>query len=211
MSVSLNDASASNANGNVSQAPHVEPAPALLHAPRKLKLATVSLAGCFGCHMSLLDIDERILPLLDLVEFDRSPLTDIKHIGHCDIGLIEGGLCNSENVQVLREFRAHCKVLVAVGACAINGGLPAQRNQRDVGQMLRDVYCHQTGGSPGNTVPNDPELPLPLNKVHPISEVVHVDYFLPGCPPPADAFWRFLTDLMAGRTPHLGHGLLRYD
>ena len=84
--------------------------------PRKLKVATVSLAGCFGCHMPFLDIDERILPLLELVEFDRSPLTDIKHCGPCDIGLIEGGVCNAENVHVLREFRANCKVLIALGA-----------------------------------------------------------------------------------------------
>jgi NAD-reducing hydrogenase small subunit len=111
---------------------------------------------------------------------------------------------------VLREFRANCKTLVAVGACAINGGLPAQRNQLDIGQVLRDVYCTRTGfGS--NQIPNDPELPLPLNQVHPIHEVVHVDYFLPGCPPSADAIWTFLNDLIAGRTPHLGHGLMRYD
>ena len=182
-----------------------------LHAPRKRKLATVSLAGCFGCHMSLLDIDERLLHLLELVEFDRSPLTDIKTLGHCDIGLIEGGLCNTENVQVLRDFRMHCKTLVAVGACAINGGLPAQRNQRDVGQMLRDVYCRQTGIDAGSQIPNDPELPLPLNHVHPIHEVVHVDYFLPGCPPSADALWFFLTELLAGREPQLGPRLIRSD
>ena len=182
-----------------------------LHAPRKLKLATVSLAGCFGCHMSFLDIDERLLQLLELVEFDRSPLTDIKTIGKCDIGLIEGGLCNAENVHVLREFRANCKTLVAVGACAINGGLPAQRNQLDIGQILRDVYCTHTGASANSQIPNDPELPLPLNHVHPIHEVVHVDYFLPGCPPSGDAIWAFLTDLIAGRTPQLGHGLMHYD
>lgn len=182
------------------------------HAPRKLKLATVSLAGCFGCHMSFLDIDERILQLVELVEFDRSPLTDIKTIGQCDIGLIEGGLCNAENVHVLREFRANCKTLVAVGACAINGGLPALRNNLDVGQILRDVYnSHHTGSSAGNQIPDDPELPLPLNQVHPIHEVVHVDYFLPGCPPSGDAIWSFLTDLIAGRTPQLGHGLMHYD
>jgi len=185
--------------------------PVMPHGPRKLKVATVSLAGCFGCHMSFLDIDERLFELLEHIEFDRSPLTDIKDIGHCDIGLIEGGLCNAENVVVLREFRAHCKTLVAVGACAITGGLPAQRNHLDLGRMLVDVYRCQPGLSPGSAVPNDPELPLPLNKVHPIHEVVHVDYFLPGCPPSADAFWDFLTDLMAGRTPHLGHSLLRYD
>ncbi len=184
------------------------PAP---YTPRKLKLATVSLAGCFGCHMSFLDIDERLLELLELVEFDRSPLTDIKTISRCDIGLIEGGLCNAENVQVLREFRVNCKTLVAVGACAINGGLPAQRNQRDVGQMMLDVYCNRDGLSVASQVPNDPELPLPLNRVHPIHEVVHVDYFLPGCPPSADAIWSFLTDLLAGRTPQLGHGLIHYD
>jgi NAD-reducing hydrogenase small subunit len=169
---------------------------------RKLKVATASLAGCFGCHMSLLDIDERLFTLLELVEFDRSPLTDLKHCGPCDLGLIEGGLCNAENVEVLREFRKQCKVLVAVGACAINGGLPAQRNHLDVRECLSSVY---------SVVPNDPELPLPLDKVHPLSDVVRIDYFLPGCPPPADALWQFLTDLLAGRTPHLGHGLIHYD
>jgi NAD-reducing hydrogenase small subunit len=174
-----------------------------LHAPRKLRLATVSLAGCFGCHMSFLDIDERLLELIEHVEFDRSPLTDIKTVGRCDIGLVEGGLCNAENVEVLRSFRAHCKTLVAVGACAINGGLPAQRNHLALSKLLTDVYP--------SGVPNDPELPLLLNNVHPIHEVVHVDYVLPGCPPSADAIWRFLTDLMAGRTPHLGHGLIHYD
>ena len=178
---------------------------------QKLKVATVSLAGCFGCHMSLLDIDERLFELVERVAFDRSPLTDIKHLGECDLGLVEGGLCNGENVALLREFRARCKTLVAVGACAINGGLPAQRNHLDIGQILDSVYRSGPGLASGAAVPNDPELPLPLNRVHPIHEVVHVDYVLPGCPPSADAFWSFLSDLMAGRTPHLGHGLIHYD
>jgi NAD-reducing hydrogenase small subunit len=182
-----------------------------LHAPRKLKVATVSLAGCFGCHTSFLDIDERLFELIEHMEFDRSPFTDIKEVGACDIGLIEGGLCNAENVMVLREFRERCKTLVAVGACAINGGLPAQRNRFDVGVLLTEVYHTRPGLRAGSRIPNDPELPLPLNHVHPIHEVVHVDYFLPGCPPSADAFWSFLNDLMAGRTPHLGHGLMHYD
>ncbi|MCX7147059.1 MAG: NADP oxidoreductase [Sulfuritalea sp.] len=177
---------------------------------KKLRVATTSLAGCFGCHMSILDIDERIIKLLELIEFDRSPLTDIKTCGPCDLGLIEGGLCNAENVHVLREFRRNCKVLVAVGACAINGGLPAQRNHLDLRDILEEVYQTEVGLSHGG-IPNDPELPLPLNKVHPIHEVVKVDYFLPGCPPSADAIWKLLTDLLAGRTPNLGHGLLHYD
>lgn len=176
----------------------------------KVRVATTSLAGCFGCHMSFLDIDERLLELVELIEFDRSPLTDIKHCGPCDIGLIEGGVCNSENVHVLREFRQNCKVLIAIGACAVNGGLPAQRNSLDVGQCLQEVYL--TGlGVVNAQVPNDPELPLPLDQVHPIHEIVRVDYFIPGCPPSGDAIWKFLTDLLAGRTPRLGHPLLRFD
>ena len=135
-------------------------------APRKVKIATATLGGCFGCHMSLLDIDERLLALLELAEFDRSPLTDIKHCGPSDIGLIEGALCNAENVHVLREFRRNCKFLVAVGACAINGGLPAQRNRFDVGDILKKVYSDTPDGR--SRVPNDPELPLLLDKVYPI-------------------------------------------
>ena len=177
----------------------------------RLRMATVSLAGCFGCHMSLLDIDERFFELVKHVDFDRSPLTDIKHCGPCDIGLIEGGLCNSENVQVLREFRAQCKVLVAVGACAINGGLPAQRNALDIGQILIDVYRARPGLVAQSSVPNDPELPLPLAHVHPIHEVVHVDHFLPGCPPSADAIWALLSALIEGRMPPSQPSLIHFD
>jgi NAD-reducing hydrogenase small subunit len=180
----------------------------------KLRVATTSLAGCFGCHMSFLDIDERILDLVELVEFDKSPINDIKTIGShgmCDLGLIEGGVCNAENVHVLREFRKHCKILVALGACAVNGGLPAQRNHLQLSAILEEVYHSSPGLAAGSQIPNDPELPLPLNKVHPIHEVVRIDYFLPGCPPSGDAIWKFLTDLIAGRTPHLGHGLMHYD
>ena len=178
---------------------------------KKIKVATTSLAGCFGCHMSFLDIDERLFTLLDYIEFDRSPLTDIKEVSpDCDIGIIEGGLCNAVNVHVLRDFRKNCKVLIAIGACAINGGLPAQRNHLPLATILEEIY-HTSPGLANGMIPNDPELPLPLNKVHPIHEVVQVDYFIPGCPPSADAIWKVLTDLLAGNEPELGHGLMQYD
>ena len=177
---------------------------------RKLRVATTSLAGCFGCHMSFLDIDEHLFELVELVEFDRSPLTDIKEVGPCDIGLIEGGVCNAENVNVLRAFRRQCKTLIALGACAVNGGLPAQRNHLSLSECLREVYQFRPGIENGQ-IPNDPELPLPLDKVRPIHEVVRIDYFLPGCPPSGPAIWKFLTDLIAGRTPRLSGGLLHYD
>ena len=104
----------------------------------KLRVATASLAGCFGCHMSLLDIDERIIELVDLVEFDRTPLTDIKTVGECDLGIIEGGVANQENVEVLLEFRKHCRILVSMGACAVNGGIPAMRTQFELRECLEE-------------------------------------------------------------------------
>ena len=177
---------------------------------KKLKVATTSLAGCFGCHMSILDIDERLFDLLELIEFDRSPLVDIKQVGLCDIGIIEGGLCNAENVHVLREFRSHCRILIAIGACAINGGLPAQRNQLSLALILQEVYPTSVGLANG-LIPNDPELPLPLSKVRPLHEVVKIDYFIPGCPPSADAIWKALNDILSGHEPVLGHGLIHYD
>lgn len=173
-------------------------------------MATASLAGCFGCHMSLLDIDERLLQLLPQVSFDRSPLTDLKTCGPCDIGLIEGGVCNAENVEVLREFRRQCRVLVAVGACAINGGLPAQRNHLSLAAVLHETY-HASPGLAAGGVPNDRELPLPLDRVHPLHEVVRIDYFLPGCPPSAEVLWAFLGDILAGRPPQLDCRQIHYD
>ena len=176
----------------------------------KVKIATCSLAGCFGCHMSLLDLDERLFELAERVELDRSPLTDIKELGDCDLGLIEGGVCNAENVHVLMEFRARCKILVAIGACALNGGVPAMRNQYDLKECLEESYLRGIG-LVNPQIPNDPEIPLLLDQVHPVHEVVKIDYFLPGCPPSADAIWQFLSDLLDGRTPRLGHGLIQYD
>ena len=177
----------------------------------KLKVATCSLAGCFGCHMSLLDIDERLLDLLEVVSFDRSPIDDIKTItGPVDLGLIEGGVCNAENVHVLQEFRRMCRILVAVGECAITGGIPSMRNSLSLKECLEESYIKGFGVEFAH-VPNDPELPLLLNRVRPLHHIVKIDYFLPGCPPSADAFWHFLTELVAGRDPSLPRELIRFD
>jgi NAD-reducing hydrogenase small subunit len=177
---------------------------------QKLKLATCSLAGCFGCHMSLLDIDERMLELIEHVEFNRTPLTDIKNIGPCDIGLVEGGVANKENLDVLHAFRDQCKILVAIGACAVNGGIPSMRNQFTLKSCLEESYVNGIGLEDAQ-IPNDPEIPLLLNQVHPIHEVVMVDYTLPGCPPGAETIWTFLNDLMQGRTIDLPYTQIHYD
>jgi len=176
----------------------------------KLKLATTSLCGCFGCHMSFLDIDERILELVTLVEFDRSPITDIKTVGKCDIGIVEGGVANAENIEVLQEFRKQCSILVALGACAVNGGIPAMRNQFELKECLEEAYIDGIGVE-NPMIPSDPEIPLLLNKVHPIHEVVKVDYFLPGCPPTGDTIWTFLTELIEGKPISFPYEQIHYD
>ena len=176
----------------------------------KIKVATASLCGCFGCHMSLLDIDERILELVQLVEFDRSPITDIKTVGDCDIGIIEGGVANAENVEVLREFRKHCNIIVALGACAVNGGIPAMRNSFTLRECLEESYIDGVGVV-NPMIPSDTEIPMLLNKVHPIHEVVKVDYFLPGCPPSGDTIWTFLTELIEGKPISFPYEQIHYD
>ncbi len=179
----------------------------------KPRIATVSLAGCFGCHMSLLDLDERILGLARLVDFDRSPINDKKGFdGRVAIGLVEGGCCNEENVQVLNDFRQHCDVLIAMGDCATMGGIPAMRNNIPLQECLDEAFRKgPTVHNPSGRIPDDAEIPRLLDRVYMCHEVVKIDYYLPGCPPPAEAFWQVLTALLAGKEPELPRELIKYD
>jgi len=173
-------------------------------------IASVSLCGCFGCHMSILDIDEKLLDLVKLVTFNRTPLTDIKDLEHCAIGLIEGGIANEENIKIIKDFREQCDILVAVGACAITGGIPAMRNHLSVQECLNESYLDGLGLD-GPLIPDDPEIPKLLDKVYPVHEVVKIDYSLPGCPPSADAIWAFLTELLNGNPVQLDYQQIHYD
>jgi NAD-reducing hydrogenase small subunit len=163
--------------------------------------------------MSLLDIDDRILKLIDLVEFNKSPIDDIKTFTKpVDVGLIEGGCCNSENVEVLRSFRKNCRILVSVGECAIAGGLPAMRNGIPVRECLEEAFLNTPTVAPEDRIiPDDEELPVVLDKVYPCHEIVKIDHFLPGCPPPADLIWEALTALVEGRPLNLTYDMIKYD
>ena len=177
-------------------------------------IATTSLAGCFGCHMSILDIDERILDLIELVEFDKSPIDDIKKFSRpVDIGIIEGGCCNSENVEILRTFRENCNILVSLGECAIMGGLPAMRNGIPIEECLQEAYIDgvTVGENTEKIIPNDKELPILLDKVYPCHEVVKIDYYLPGCPPRADLIWNALYALITGNEMDLPYEVIKFD
>ena len=179
----------------------------------KPKVATTSLAGCFGCHMSLLDIDDRILQLVELVEFHKSPINDIKEFAdRCAVGLVEGGCANDENVRVLKDFRRNCDVLIAFGDCATMGGIPAMRNNIPLEECLQEAYLNGvTVHNRCGQIPNDPEIPLLLNRIYPCHEVVEIDYHLPGCPPSADMLWESLVALLTDKPIELPYELIKYD
>lgn len=177
-------------------------------------VATASLAGCFGCHMSLLDIDDRILTLIDLVEFNKSPVDDIKTFTkQCDIGIIEGGCCNSENVENLLAFRKNCKILISLGECAIMGGLPAMRNGLSIKDCLQEAYLDgpTVDTNTKKIIPNDDELPMILDRVYPCHEIVKIDYFIPGCAPRADLIWEALVHLVTGNELKIPYEVLKFD
>ena len=186
----------------------------LSSAPKEKKVvATVSLAGCFGCHMSLLDIDTDLLDVVELVSFDKSPLTDIKKFSkRCHIGLIEGGCCNSENIETLRLFRENCDILVALGECAVWGGLPSMRNAIPLSECLEEAYLHSaTSEENASIVPYHEDLPLILDRVYGCNEIVKIDYYIPGCPPDAAHIWKAVKNLLWGEEYSVLYSEFKYD
>jgi len=180
---------------------------------RKPKVATVWLGGCAGCHMSFLDIDERILELAKLVEFSKSPITDIKVLPEVDVALVEGAVCNEENLEVLKDYREKAKFLIALGDCAVFGNLPAMRNTFTLQECLDEAFLN-TESTPNGLIPNGPDLPRLLPKVLPVPHVVKVDYSLPGCPPDAEAIWFLLTNLLEGKVPQpteIPYNVFKFD
>lgn len=169
----------------------------------KPKVATDWMAGCAGCHMSLLDIDERILQVLELVDLRSSPITDLKEADEdgVDVGILEGGINNTANEHQAKLMRSRCKILVALGDCAVFGGVPAMRNFFTIEDSLKRAYI-ETESTVDGFIPSDPELAVPT-RVRALSEVVPVDVFLPGCPPSADAIFYVLSELAQGRIPEL--------
>jgi [NiFe] hydrogenase diaphorase moiety small subunit len=176
-------------------------------------VATVSLAGCFGCHMSMLDIDTELLDLIELISFDKSPLTDIKSFTHrCHIGIVEGGCCNSENVETLRKFREHCDILVALGECSVWGGLPTMRNSIPLSECLEEAYLNSVTNEKGNNIiPYHEDLPKILDRVYACNEIVKIDYYIPGCPPDANHIWKAVKNLLWGEEYSILYSEFKYD
>jgi [NiFe] hydrogenase diaphorase moiety small subunit len=184
----------------------------LKHGKEKFRVATTSLAGCFGCHMSLLDIDEELMDIVEIADFHRSPVTDIKEFTErCHVGIIEGGCCNSDNVEVLKEFREKCDVLIAMGECAIWGGLPAMRNTVPLEECLKEAYLNSMTSTSLGVIPEDEDLPKILDQVYPCNEIVHIDYYVPGCPPSAKHIWQVVKNILLGETYSIAGSEFKYD
>ena len=162
----------------------------------KLKLATVWLDGCSGCHMSFLDLDERLLAIAELVDVVYSPIVDTKQYpDDVDIALVEGAVASVDDEKKIRKIREHTKLLIAMGDCAVTGNVPSMRNALGPGPILERAYVQNTSSQPQIPCIVVPQL---LKIVRPIHEFVKVDVFLPGCPPSADTFHAALTALING-------------
>jgi NAD-reducing hydrogenase small subunit len=166
----------------------------------KPKLATIWLSGCSGCHMSLLDTDEVFLELTKKIQLVYGPLVDIKTFPeNVDITLIEGAVANTEQLELLKHARTRSKILISMGDCAVTGNVTALRNvfQDGANAILQREFIENSDIQP--KIPTD--VPKLLKKVHPLHEVVKVDYFIPGCPPPAGNLAYVLTELLTGKVP----------
>ncbi len=162
----------------------------------KLKLATVWLDGCSGCHMSFLDMDERLLELADLVDLVYSPLVDTKEYpGEVDIALVEGAVASVDDEKKIKKIREHTKTLIAMGDCAITGNVPSMRNPIGPEAILERAYIENASAQAQIPCVVVPKL---LRVVRPIHEYVKVDVFLPGCLPSADTFHTALVALVTG-------------
>lgn len=179
----------------------------------KIKFATVWLAGCSGCHMSFLDLDEWLIELAQQVEVVYSPVgSDIKEYPEgVDVCLVEGGIANEDNLEIILEVRKRTKTLISFGDCAVTANVPAMRNMHDSAEsVLKRAYLELADDS--RQLPDEPGIVPPLlERVVPVHEVVPVDIFMPGCPPSADRIKATLEALLKGEMPRMeGREMIKF-
>jgi NAD-reducing hydrogenase small subunit len=168
----------------------------------KTRVATVWLSGCSGCHMSFLDQDEQLVDLAKKISLVYSPIVDIKVFPkNVDVTLIEGAVANEEQLETLKEVRSKTKVLVSLGDCAVTGNVTALRNVFKDGDeaVMEMAYVDTAEVNP--RVPTG--VPKLLKKAVPLHEIVKVDYYIPGCPPPAELIHYVIAELLCGRIPNM--------
>ena len=170
---------------------------------KKIKLATIWFGGCSGCHMSFLDLDERLLELAEAADLVYSPIADIKEFPHdVDVTLVEGAVTNVDNLELAEQVRERSKLVVSFGDCAITGNVTSLRNYLPVDDLLTKVY-HEGPGSAPRGLEEDHIMPALLPKVLPLHQVIKVDAYIPGCPPDPDRIWEAVKMLLVGQPVEL--------
>jgi NAD-reducing hydrogenase small subunit len=177
----------------------------------KIKVATQWLESCAGCHMSFLDIDERIVELLKYVEITSSPITDLKHPPEdgVDVGIVSGAVGNEAEIEDAKLMRERSNLLIALGDCAVFGGICTMRNFFPKEEVLRRGYI-ETESTVDGEIPEHEDLTPLTEQVMGVGDIVPVDIYLPGCPSSADAIWYVLSELLEGRMPKLEGKVLKY-
>ena len=165
----------------------------------KKRLATVWLDGCSGCHMSFLDMDERLLLIAEMADLVYSPLVDAKEFpAGVDVSLVEGAVSSEEDLHKIKLVRERTTTLVSLGDCAVTANVPGMRNPFGTTAICDRAYRENVTFDPGT--PNQ-IVPALLPTSRPIHEFVQVDVFVPGCPPSADTIFYVVSELLAGRAP----------
>lgn len=164
---------------------------------KKVKVATVWLDGCSGCHMSLLDMDAAVISLAQKIDLVYGPLVDAQEFpDDVDVTLIEGAVSSQEDLNKLQKIRQRTHLLISLGDCAVTGNVPAMRNSIPVTRLLKSVYVE--GAQDSKLIPTE-GVPALLKQARPLREFVKVDVCLPGCPPPAKSISKIILDLIEGR------------
>jgi NAD-reducing hydrogenase small subunit len=167
----------------------------------KVRMATVWMDGCSGCHMSFLDLDERLIEIAEQVDIVWSPLVDTKEFpDDVDVTLVEGAVSSEDDLERIKMVRSKSKLLVSLGDCAVTGNVSSMRNPIKRDCVLRRAYIENADINPG---PPTQVVPRLLPYVQPLHEIVPIDLFVPGCPPSSNVIYFVLTELLAGRIPDL--------
>ena len=168
---------------------------------RKIRLATAWLGGCSGCHMSFLDLDERLLVLAEQADLVYSPIADVKVFPeNVDVTLVEGAVANVDHLMLASEIRERSRIVVSFGDCAVTGNVTSLRNRLGVDDLLTAVYREGPGAVPrGNEA--DHVMPALLSRVLPLHQVIAVDAYIPGCPPDPERIWIAVSALLENKLP----------
>jgi sulfhydrogenase subunit delta len=156
---------------------------------KKPVVGVYGLTGCYGCLLSVIFNEDEILDLVKLVKINSFPFIKEKDKKNekFDLVLLEGTVVTHENVDELKELRKNTKFLVALGACSCTGGIPAIKN------FIRDYKFENLVYHKRDKIADVPPQP--------VDAFVHIDYYLPGCPPIKKEIMNFIKDFVNNKIP----------